>query len=32
MYFTREDGYQNFLVFASMFSSLKLHSNKKVSK
>ena len=32
MYFTGEDGYQNFLVFASMLSSLILDSNKKVTK
>ena len=31
MYFTDDDGYQNFLVFAPMFSSLVLDSNKKSS-
>ena len=30
MDFTGNDGYQNFLVFAPMLSSLKLGSNKKV--
>ena len=30
MYFTGNDGYQNFLVFAPMLSSLVLDSNKKV--
>ena len=29
MHFTVNDGYQNFLVFAPMHSSLILHSNKK---
>ena len=29
MYFTVNDGYQNFLVFAPMLSSLILDSNKK---
>ena len=32
MYFTGDDGYQNFLVFAPMLSSLILDSNKKVTK
>ena len=31
IYFTGYDGYQNFLVFAQMFSSLILHSNRKVT-
>ena len=31
MYFTGDDGYQNFLVFASMLSSLILDSNRKVT-
>ena len=31
MYFTGDDGYQNFLVFAPMFSSLILNSNKKIT-
>ena len=31
MYFTGKDGYQNFLVFAPMLSSLILDSNKKVT-
>ena len=30
MVFTSDDGYQNFLVFVPMFSSLILDSNKKV--
>ena len=29
MYFTGDNGYQNFLVFAPMLSSLTLDSNKK---
>ena len=32
MYFTGDDGYQNFLVFAPMHSSLIFDSNKKVTK
>ena len=32
MYFTGDDGYQNFLVFAPMLSSSTLHSNKKDTK
>ena len=31
MYFTGDDGYQNFLVFAPMHSSLIFDSNKKVT-
>ena len=31
MYFTGDDGYQNFLVFAPLLSSLILDSNKKVT-
>ena len=31
IYFTGDDGYQNFLVFAPMFSSLILNSNKKIT-
>ena len=31
MYFTGNDGYQNFLDFAPMLSSLILNSNKKVT-
>ena len=31
MYFTGNDGYQNFLVFAQMSTSLILDSNKKVT-
>ena len=31
MYFTGDDGYQNFLVFAPMLSSLMLASNKNVT-
>ena len=31
MYFTGDDGCQNFLVFATMLSSLMLDSNKKVA-
>ena len=31
MYFTDDDGYQNFLVFVPMLSSLILDSNKKVT-
>ena len=31
MYFTGNDGYQNFLVFAPMLSSLILNSNRKVT-
>ena len=31
MYFTRNDGYQNVLVFAPILSSLILESNKKVT-
>ena len=31
MYFTGNDGYQNFLFFALMISSLLLHSNIKVT-
>ena len=31
MYFTGNDGYQKLLVFASMLSSLRLDSNKKVT-
>ena len=31
MYFTGDDGYQNFLVFAPMLSLLILDSNKKVT-
>ena len=31
MYFTGDNGYQNFLVFASMLSSLLLDCNKKVT-
>ena len=31
MYFTGNDGYQNFLVFAPMLSSSTLDSNKKVT-
>ena len=31
MYFTGNDGYQNFLVFAPMLSSLILDINKKVT-
>ena len=31
MYFTGNNGYQNFLVFAPIFSSLILDSNKKVT-
>ena len=30
-YFTVNDGYQNFLVFSLMLSSLILDSNKKVT-
>ena len=30
MYFTGKDGYQNFLVFTPMLSSLVLDSNNKV--
>ena len=29
MYFTGNNGYQNFLVFAPILSSIILHSNKK---
>ena len=29
MYFTGNDGYQNFLVFAQMLSSILLESNEK---
>ena len=29
MYFTDNDGYQNFLVFAPMLSSLIIHSDRK---
>ena len=32
MYFIGDDGYQNFLVFAPLLSSLILGSNKKVTK
>ena len=32
MYFTSNNGYQNFLVFASMLSSLIVNDNKKVAK
>ena len=32
MYFTGNDDYQNFLVFAQILSSLILDSNKKVTK
>ena len=31
MFFTGKDGYQNFLVFASILSFLVLDSNRKVS-
>ena len=31
MYFTGDDGYQNFLVFAPMLSSLTLDNNKRVT-
>ena len=31
MYFTGDDGYQNFLVFPPMLSSLILDSNRKVT-
>ena len=31
MYFTGDDGYQNFLVFAPLLSSLILDSNKNVT-
>ena len=31
MYFTGNDGYQNFLVFAPMLSSVMLDCNKKVT-
>ena len=31
MYFIGNDGYQNFLVFAPMSSTLRLDSNKKVT-
>ena len=31
MYFTGNDGYQNFLVFAPMLSSLTLDSIKKIT-
>ena len=31
MYFRGDNGYQNILVFASMLSSLVLHSNRKVT-
>ena len=31
MYFTDNNGYQNFIVFAPIFSSLILDSNKKVT-
>ena len=31
MYFTGNDGYQNFLVFPPMFSSLVLASNKNIN-
>ena len=31
MYFTGNNGYQNFIVFAPIFSSLILDSNKKVT-
>ena len=31
MYFTGDDGYQNFLVFAPKLSSLILDSNRKVT-
>ena len=31
MYFTGDDGYQNFLVFAPMHSSLIFDSNEKVT-
>ena len=31
MYFTGDDGYQNFLDFAPMLNSLILDSNKKVT-
>ena len=31
MYFTNNDGYQNFIVFAPIVSSLILDSNKKVT-
>ena len=31
-YFTGDDGYQNFLVFATMLSSLMLDSNRKVTE
>ena len=30
-YFTGNDGYQNFLVFAPLQNSLALHNNKKVT-
>ena len=32
MYFTGNNGYQKFLVFASMLNSLVLDSNKEVTK
>ena len=32
MYLTGDDGYQNFLFFSPMVSSLTLNSNKKVVK
>ena len=31
MYFTGDDGYQNFLVFVSMLSSLTVNNNKKAT-
>ena len=31
MYFTGDDGYQNFLVFVSMLSSLIVNNNKKAT-
>ena len=31
MYFTGDDGYQNFLVFVPMLSSLTLDNNKRVT-
>ena len=31
MYFTGNDGYQNFLIFAPMLSSLILDCNRKVT-